>query len=211
MSCVPTEIIDDLEQRECFETNYFGTVRCIQAFVPMLRYYSEHAKERSHLNIISSVLGIMSGPGLAPYSCTKFALEAMADSLRPELSMWNIHVSTYEFAAIDSRVADRFQKEVRTAPFVFSFCQLSSCVSQVYDVNSIYYTFRNNFRKVLFASRMAPASPVAAAWHILANIYCRFPASRVTFGKPMELLTDFVLLMLPDRVRDFVMMKTLGM
>ncbi len=112
MRCVPTEISDDLEQRESFETNYFGVVRCIQVFTPMLRYYADRSKARAHLNIVSSVLGLFSGPGYAPYACTKFALEAMADSLRPELSLWNIHVSTYEFAAIESDVCDKINKEV---------------------------------------------------------------------------------------------------
>jgi NAD(P)-dependent dehydrogenase (short-subunit alcohol dehydrogenase family) len=121
MRCVPTEISDDLEQRESFETNYFGVVRCIQVFTPMLRYYADRSKDRAHLNIVSSVLGLFSGPGYAPYACTKFALEALTDALRPELAIWNICVSAYEFAAIESDVCDRINKEVKELTFDFFF------------------------------------------------------------------------------------------
>ncbi len=80
---------------------------------------------------------------------------------------------------------------------------------QVYDVNSMYYTFRTNWRKFLMATRSDPAPADEAAAHIMANVFSRFPASRVVYGKPLELAVDAAAALAPDRVRDFVFLKAL--
>lgn len=75
--------------RELFETNFFGTVNCLQAVVPAMR------KDGGGTIInISSVAGHIPVPFLTPYSATKFALNAIGKGARVELKRDNIHVLT---------------------------------------------------------------------------------------------------------------------
>ncbi len=64
------------EFRAVMETNYFGVIRCIQALVPQMR----QRKSGCIINI-SSVAGHISCPPLAPYTASKFALEALSRSV----------------------------------------------------------------------------------------------------------------------------------
>ena len=56
---------------------------------------------------ISSTGGRVSFPFSGPYDATKFALEAMSDALRMELSPWGIAVSLIEPGAIATTMWDK--------------------------------------------------------------------------------------------------------
>ncbi len=81
--------LDDL--RFQFDVNFFGAVSVIQRFLPLLR----QAPQPRIVNV-SSILGRFSAPVLGPYSSSKFALEALSDTLRVELRDWGIRVVTIE-------------------------------------------------------------------------------------------------------------------
>jgi NAD(P)-dependent dehydrogenase (short-subunit alcohol dehydrogenase family) len=71
--------------QELFEVNVFGVQRVNRAALPHLR------KQRSGLLIhISSLLGRITLPFYGPYQATKWALEAMAENYRAELSPFGI-------------------------------------------------------------------------------------------------------------------------
>ncbi len=73
------------QTKRLFETNFFGVLRVNRAVLPHMR------KRRSGLLIhISSVGGRLVMPSLGIYCATKFALEAMAETLRYELSQLGI-------------------------------------------------------------------------------------------------------------------------
>jgi NAD(P)-dependent dehydrogenase (short-subunit alcohol dehydrogenase family) len=76
--------------REQLEVNVIGQVAVTQAFLPLLR--------RGHGRIINigSMSGLIASPFLGPYAASKFALEALTDSLRVELLPWGIEVSIIE-------------------------------------------------------------------------------------------------------------------
>src|SRR6266851_10312625 len=59
--------------RAVMETNYFGALRCIHAVVPQMR----QRKSGCIINI-ASVAGHISCSPLAPYTASKFALEALS-------------------------------------------------------------------------------------------------------------------------------------
>jgi short-subunit dehydrogenase len=75
--------------RELFETNFFGAVSCLQAVVPVMRKNGGGA-----IINISSVAGHIPVLFLAPYSATKFALNAIGKGARLELKRDNINVLT---------------------------------------------------------------------------------------------------------------------
>ncbi|MGL6076949.1 MAG: SDR family NAD(P)-dependent oxidoreductase [Fimbriiglobus sp.] len=71
--------------RRIFETNYFGTVELIRAFLPSLKLGVKPA-----IVNISSVLGKRGWPGRSLYSASKFALVGFSEALRAELCRDNI-------------------------------------------------------------------------------------------------------------------------
>ncbi len=84
------DTVADMEMsacRELFETNFFGTIACMQAVAPALR----EAGGGTIINI-SSVAGHIPVPFMAIYSASKFAMNALGKGARPELKRDNINV-----------------------------------------------------------------------------------------------------------------------
>ncbi len=94
----PVEYLSLEKVRHLFDVNYFGVIAATQAFLPLLR------RGRGRIVNMSSVGGMVSSPFVSPYSSSKFALEALSDSLRMELRPWHIHVSVIEPGAIDTPI-----------------------------------------------------------------------------------------------------------
>jgi short-subunit dehydrogenase len=72
-------------------TNFFGTVRVIQAVLPMMRQ-----QNRGKIINISSIGGLMALPFNSAYAASKFAIEGYSEALRYELLPFNILVSLVE-------------------------------------------------------------------------------------------------------------------
>jgi len=90
------------EFRAAMETNYFGALRCIQALVPSMR------QRRSGCIInVTSVAGRLASPPLAPYTASKWALEALSEALAGEMKTFNVHVAIVEPGIIDTAMAQR--------------------------------------------------------------------------------------------------------
>ncbi len=94
------------DYRRQFETNVFGVLRTIYAALPELE------KSRGNLAIVGSVAGWISTPGASPYSMSKFALRALADSITLELKATGIKVTLLSPGFVDSeiRVKDNYEK-----------------------------------------------------------------------------------------------------
>ena len=92
--------LEDLSRdalRAQFETNVFGTHELITQVIPVMR-------QQGHGRIInnSSMLGLVALPYRGAYNASKFALEALTDTLRLELSNSGIHVVLIEPGPITS-------------------------------------------------------------------------------------------------------------
>ena len=86
--------------RAVMETNYFGALRCIQAVLPRMR------ERRSGCIVnVTSVAGRISASPLGGYSASKFALEALSESLAQEVSAFNIRVAVVQPGIIDTAMA----------------------------------------------------------------------------------------------------------
>lgn len=81
-----------------FEVNAFGHVAMTQACLPLLR------QGRGRIVNTVSILGRLSLPFNAPYSMTKFAMEAFSDSLRREVAPFGIKVIVIEPGAIETGI-----------------------------------------------------------------------------------------------------------
>jgi uncharacterized protein len=75
--------------RELFETNFFGMLACMQAVIPAMKEEGGGA-----IINISSVAGHIPLAFGAPYSASKFAMNAIGKAARMELKHDNIHVLT---------------------------------------------------------------------------------------------------------------------
>jgi NAD(P)-dependent dehydrogenase (short-subunit alcohol dehydrogenase family) len=91
--------IDDL--RHQMEVNLIGQVATTQAFMPLIR--AGHGR----IVFTGSIGGRVSSPLMAPYSASKFALEAVAESLRVELQPWDIWVAIVEPGMIATDIWDK--------------------------------------------------------------------------------------------------------
>ena len=92
--------IEDLSRdavRAQFETNVFGTMELTNLILPKMR-----AQNEGRIVQISSVLGIVCLPYRGAYNASKYALEALTDTLRLELSDTNIRLSLIEPGPIES-------------------------------------------------------------------------------------------------------------
>ncbi len=88
------------------ETNYFGVIRCIQAVLPQMR----ENKNGCIINV-GSVAGKISNTPLSAYCASKFALEALIESLAGEVKPFNIRVSLIQPGIIDTKMAHDVTKD----------------------------------------------------------------------------------------------------
>ncbi len=148
-----------------FETNFFGAARVTKSVIPTMR------KQGS--GIIINVSSIGGRIGLVPcntmYHASKFALEGFTESLRHELTEFNIDVILIEPGAIRSN----FAENIRTA--------------KNYDSNNSPYA--KTVQKVFegFEPMLANASdPKEVAQVILNAANSSSPNIRYTVGKDAE-------------------------
>lgn len=106
MNLVPTRIVtaaayaqfgtlEDLTNaqiRQQFKTNVEGTLNVIRPLIPILRA-STHP---SRILLVSSMSGVACWPLLGAYQISKYAIEAVSDTLRHELYDFNIQVGCIE-------------------------------------------------------------------------------------------------------------------
>ncbi|WP_460323460.1 SDR family NAD(P)-dependent oxidoreductase [Paenibacillus sp. YSY-4.3] len=86
-----TEEAEESDVRELFDANYFGTLRVIQAALPLLRVQGS-----GHILGVSSAMGIVAAPLIGFYCASKWAVEALHDSLAQEVKGFGIKVTLLE-------------------------------------------------------------------------------------------------------------------
>lgn len=109
------EEADETDVRAEFETNFFGALRVIQAALPILR------RQRSgHIVGVSSVAGIVAGPITGFYNASKFALEALHESLAQEVKGFGIKVTLLEPGAYATGFASMASLRITAAIDAYS-------------------------------------------------------------------------------------------
>ncbi|HMF61401.1 MAG TPA: SDR family oxidoreductase [Vicinamibacterales bacterium] len=86
------------------ETNYFGPLRSIRAWLADMR------KRQSGCIInVTSVAGRIACSPLGPYSASKYALEAISEALAQEVKPFNVRVAIVQPGIIDTAMARRIE------------------------------------------------------------------------------------------------------
>lgn len=81
----------EADVRALFDANYFGTLRVIQAALPLLRQQGS-----GHVIGVSSSLGLVPRPLIGFYCASKAAVESMHESLAAEVAPFGIKVTLLE-------------------------------------------------------------------------------------------------------------------
>ncbi len=94
--------------REQFEVNVFGVFELTNLLVPVFR-----RQGFGRIVNLSSVAGLIASPCAGAYCASKFALEALSDSMRIELRGTGIDVVLVEPGPIATRFHDKLRRIVR--------------------------------------------------------------------------------------------------
>ena len=92
--------VEDLSREalvEQFQINVFGTQELTNLILPSMREHND-----GRIIQISSILGLICLPYRGAYNASKYALEALTDTMRLELSKTNIKLSLIEPGPIES-------------------------------------------------------------------------------------------------------------
>ena len=106
----PLEFLPPEELTRQLDVNVVGQLRVLQAFLPALR------RSRGRVVLMGSIAGRSALPFLGAYAMSKFALEAMADSLRLELAPFGMHVSIVEPGTIATAMWTKPQRALEDFP-----------------------------------------------------------------------------------------------
>ena len=97
----PLELVPISRIRELIEVNVIGVLAVTKAFLPLLR------EARGRVVNIGSLAGIVAMPGASSYAASKFALQAITDSLRLELKPFGVLVTIVDPGAIESALWEK--------------------------------------------------------------------------------------------------------
>ena len=101
----PIEFLAIDEWRSQLEVNVIGQVAVTRAMLPLIR------KATGRIVFVGSIGGRVPTPFIAPYNSSKFALAAIADSLRGELHAFGIHVSLIEPGAVKTEIWEKGRRK----------------------------------------------------------------------------------------------------
>src|SRR5262249_29734496 len=109
----PLETLSSRELKQQFDTNVFGLLAVTRRVLPGMR-----ARRAGRVINISSIVGRTSFPAMGAYGATKYAVEALSDSLRMELAPLGIKVVLIEpgFVATDIYAASTQERDGAVAP-----------------------------------------------------------------------------------------------
>ncbi|MFB6310876.1 MAG: SDR family oxidoreductase [Salinirussus sp.] len=177
----PLEDIPAKELHRQFDVNVYGPHRLSRAVLPHMRA----AGDGTIINI-SSTSGRISVPGSGAYSGSKFALEAMSDALRGEVSGFGVDVVLVEPGPVATNFSERSREE------------LTKDLHRQEDLYGWLY------EAIEDTSLLAGSSPLAVSPRRVASVIheaaestdprARYPVA----GARFLLLARF----LPERVRD---------
>jgi NAD(P)-dependent dehydrogenase (short-subunit alcohol dehydrogenase family) len=184
--------VEDLSRavlRAQFETNLFGTQELTNLVLPVMR-----AQGEGRIIQMSSMLGIVCLAYRGAYNATKFALEALSDTLRLELRDTNIHVSLVEPGPIESR---------------FRANAYAAFQRNIDREHSAYREYYARVEKRLAGSRPLPFTlpPEAVLEKVIHALEARRPKTRYGVTFPTHLFAVLRRL-LPARVLDQILFAT---
>jgi NAD(P)-dependent dehydrogenase (short-subunit alcohol dehydrogenase family) len=182
----PAELTSIAEAKAQLETNFWGSVRVVQAVLPHMR-----AQRAGRIVLIGSLGGMIGIPFQAYYSASKFALEGFAEALGYEIAPFGLHVTVVQ----PGNVATDFtaSRQLAAADGDAAYAAAAAKAIAVMERDE---------------ANGAPASQVAAA--VLRVLDSRRPPRRVSVGRATERVGLVAKRVLPFRVFESAAKSSLG-
>ncbi|WP_328609876.1 SDR family NAD(P)-dependent oxidoreductase [Amycolatopsis sp. NBC_00345] len=187
----PVEALPMAQWRWVFEVNLFGHIAVTQALLPAL------LRSKGRVINISSVGGKAAMPTYGAYAGAKFALEAVSDSLRREVSPLGVPVVVVEPGGVRTEMAAR---GITTAN------HLATQMTPEQDAR--YGSLVQATNSLMSSGTESGLTADAAARVIAKAVTTRRPRTRYTIGRDAALITRLTRL-LSDRTLDRVIAANL--
>lgn len=186
----PLEYLPVEDLRRQFDVNVFGAMAVTQAALPMLRH------SRGRIIFVSSVSGQIAPPFLGPYAASKFATEALADSLRMELAGFGIAVSVIQPGNVKTPIwqKGRDEKDVLLSRMP---AQAQKHYGAAFDL----------LAAVTEREERTGIDPEIVGLAVLRALTARHPRARYAVGRPAAWQRRMASL-LPEPIRDRLIMRT---
>ena len=186
----PLEFLPLDALRRSFEANVVGLLALTQACLPLLRV------GRGRIVNMSSISGRFASPLLGPYAASKFAVEALSDSLRRELAPWGIPVALVEPGKVATPI---WEKSAAAAQTLLDDLPAEANGYYGADIE------RSKGRAQRAARTGIPAAEVATIVH--AALTAARPRTRYLVGRDAR-IGALMARWLPDRVLDTYARRT---
>jgi len=185
----PLEFIPLDSLRSQLDTNVVGQIAVTQALLGMLR------SARGRIVNMSSVSGRVAAPFLGPYSASKFAFEAISDSMRLELRPWSIHVSIIEPGPIATPIWEKSRTTTKN--------MLDKLPPQAHGLYGEQIKAADTWAWTMTRDMPSPEAVTRAVEHALTS---RRPRIRYRIGSA-GLITEIIARLAPDRLRDWLIIR----
>jgi NAD(P)-dependent dehydrogenase (short-subunit alcohol dehydrogenase family) len=186
----PVEILPEDAWRFVFDANFFGIVALTRAALPLLR------TGRGRIVHIGSIGGRIASPGVAPYSASKHALEALAEASRIEFALGGspVRVALVEPGAVVTPIWGKADDSVDALERVFS------------DDQRVEYAWMvDQVRGFVDEGRRTGVPPSKVADAVVHALVAPRPKLRYLVG-PDAKVAGHLIARLPDRVREALVM-----
>ena len=184
----PIELATDDDLRRQFDTNVFGLMAVTRAFLPSMR-----ARGSGRIINVSSVGGRITMPMFGIYSSSKYAVEALSDSLRMEMAAFGIQVILIEPGPIRTNFS---QSAIARA-------------SKHSNEDGPYATVIDRSEKMASFAERASVGPEVISRAIRKAMTSRWPRARYVApfrGRLMIALTTIM----PTRLSDYILRMAAG-
>lgn len=173
------------EARRHFEVNYFGAFRVLQAALPHMRRQGS-----GRLIVIGSIGGLIGLPFLSQYCASKFALDGLIESLRPELRPHGIEATVVHPGDFKTELGANRSETACTQP------------------GTPYYDACRRAVAVFDKAEGEARTPEPLARTVDALLDRRRLPVKVVVGTPIERLGVLAKSGLPPRLFEYVLGKT---
>jgi short-subunit dehydrogenase len=178
--------IEQVQQQ--FETNYFGQIRMIQGMLP---YFRE--QKRGLIINTASIGGTIAIPFEGQYSATKAAILRMSESLRNEVSPFNIRVSTISPGDINTN----FNANTVSLHQMNNSEIKSVDINQMINANPVhpdspYFAASQKTWQKIIQNLVISPSPSTVSEIILKIIKSPYPKMHYTAGSLLQRIQNWV-------------------